>query len=207
MLWVAIIVVIVIIVLLLWWWLSRCPDETAPAQQPARPPARVTAPPPAVWRGEEAEPQTAAAAGPAAVEAPAVAVEPPTPTSGLAAEMPAVGIEPSAPTPIVAAELPVPAPEVAAEAPVVAAEPSAPDDLKIIEGIGPKISAMLNAEGIHTFAQLAATDVERLRGIMVAANLRIADPTTWPQQAALAAAGKWDELQALQDSLKAGRRA
>ena len=88
-----------------------------------------------------------------------------------------------------------------------ATEPPAPDDLKVIEGIGPKISAMLNAEGIYTFAQLAATDVERLRGIMQAANLRIADPTTWPQQAALAAAGQWEELKALQDSLKGGRKA
>lgn len=189
--WVAIIVVVVIIVLLLWWWLSRCPDETAATHPPARPPAEIVPPAPA-WRGEATAPQPAKPA--AVAEPPSAKAEPPAPV--LTAETPAVEVE-----------LPAPAPEVAAEAPAAAAEPPAPDDLKVVEGIGPKISAMLNAEGIRTFAQLAATDVERLRGIILAANLRIADPTTWPQQAALAAAGKWDELQALQDSLKGGRKA
>ena len=32
------------------------------------------------------------------------------------------------------------------------------------------------------------------------------DPSTWPEQASLAAAGEWDALQALQDELKGGRR-
>ena len=32
-----------------------------------------------------------------------------------------------------------------------------PDDLKIIEGIGPKIEELLNNEGIYKYAQLAAT--------------------------------------------------
>jgi len=31
------------------------------------------------------------------------------------------------------------------------------------------------------------------------------DPTTWPQQADLAANGKWDELKVLQDELNGGR--
>jgi predicted flap endonuclease-1-like 5' DNA nuclease len=109
-------------------------------------------------------------------------------------------------------EAPPPAPVTALEAtmPEAVSEPPAaplqPEDLTIVEGIGPKISGMLRAEGIVTLAQLAATDVQRLRDIMLAAKLRIADPTTWPQQAALAAAGKMDELKALQDTLKAGRR-
>ena len=33
--------------------------------------------------------------------------------------------------------------------------PVVPDDLKIVEGIGPKIEGVLNKEGILTFAQLA----------------------------------------------------
>ncbi len=82
-----------------------------------------------------------------------------------------------------------------------------PDDLKVIEGIGPKISSLLQAAGIMTFAQLAATDVSRLKEIIAEAGLSaLADPTTWPDQASLAAAGKWDELEALQDALKGGRR-
>jgi len=82
----------------------------------------------------------------------------------------------------------------------------APDDLAIVEGIGPKIASLFQAAGITTFAQLAATDVARLRHILRAADIRIADPTTWPEQARLAAAGEWDKLKALQEQLKGGRR-
>jgi predicted flap endonuclease-1-like 5' DNA nuclease len=102
-----------------------------------------------------------------------------------------------------------------AAAPVVEAKPAAPaapvvpvaaDNLEIIEGIGPKIAGVLNSAGIKTFAQLAATDVTKLQGILTAAGLRLADPGTWAEQAGLAAAGKMDELQKLQDALKGGRR-
>lgn len=82
-----------------------------------------------------------------------------------------------------------------------------PDDLKRIEGIGPRIAGILNAAGIMTFGELSMTTVERLREILTTAELRgsFGDPTTWPEQARLAAAGLWDELQAMQDSLKGGR--
>ena len=38
-----------------------------------------------------------------------------------------------------------------------------PDDLTPIEGIGPKIENILRIAGIYTYAQLAATEVDRLR--------------------------------------------
>jgi predicted flap endonuclease-1-like 5' DNA nuclease len=86
-------------------------------------------------------------------------------------------------------------------------EPPRPDDLKRIEGIGPKISGILQAAGITTFAQLAASDVGRLGQILEDAGLgALANPDTWPEQAGLAAAGKWDELEVLQDELKGGKR-
>jgi predicted flap endonuclease-1-like 5' DNA nuclease len=85
-------------------------------------------------------------------------------------------------------------------------EPQPSDDLKIVEGIGPKISSVLQAAGITTWAQLAATDVDTLKKILREADIRLGDPTTWPEQAALAAEEKWDELTTLQDSLKGGRR-
>jgi predicted flap endonuclease-1-like 5' DNA nuclease len=88
----------------------------------------------------------------------------------------------------------------------VVGEPPPVDDLKIIEGIGPKISSVFQAAGITTLAQLAATDVDALKQILTAANIRLGDPSTWPEQAGLAAEGKWEELAALQDSLKGGRR-
>lgn len=99
-------------------------------------------------------------------------------------------------------------PAYAAPAPV-GPEPVAPvkpDDLKVIEGIGPKISGLLQAAGIATFRQLAEADPQRLQKILDDADLRLADPGTWKEQAKLAAEGKWDELRALQDSLKGGRR-
>jgi ribosomal protein L30 len=96
---------------------------------------------------------------------------------------------------------------VATPTPVAAgAEPAKQDDLTILEGIGPKIASVLQAAGITTFAQLAATDVARLEEILQSADLRLADPGTWPEQAALAAAGKQEELQQLMGQLKGGRR-
>jgi predicted flap endonuclease-1-like 5' DNA nuclease len=86
-------------------------------------------------------------------------------------------------------------------------EESAADDLKRIEGIGPKISGVLNAAGITTFAQLAESTVEELARIVEEGGVKIAFPETWPEQASLAAAGKWEEFEALQDSLKGGRQA
>jgi large subunit ribosomal protein L27 len=81
------------------------------------------------------------------------------------------------------------------------------DDLKIIEGIGPKIADLFIAEGITTFAQLAETSVDRMKEILAAAGSRYAihDPSTWAQQAELAAAGKMDELKVLQDQLNGGK--
>jgi NADH-quinone oxidoreductase subunit I len=89
----------------------------------------------------------------------------------------------------------------------VAATPDKSDDLTKIEGIGPVISKTFNAAGISTFSQLAASTPERLKQILDDADLRrIHDPATWPEQAKLAADGKWDELEKLQDELKGGRR-
>ena len=80
------------------------------------------------------------------------------------------------------------------------------DDLKIIEGIGPKIESILKNAGIMTFRQLAGTSVENLFQILRAANLRLADPGTWPEQARLAANENWDFLKVLQGRTRAGRR-
>jgi predicted flap endonuclease-1-like 5' DNA nuclease len=107
-------------------------------------------------------------------------------------------------------KMPAPSAPVAEPAPpAVEAKPapSKPDDLKLIEGIGPKIAGILAAAGIDTFAQLAAADGSRLKEIIAQAGLTaLADPASWPEQAALAAAGKLDELKVLQDQLKGGRR-
>lgn len=84
---------------------------------------------------------------------------------------------------------------------------SNPNDLKVVEGIGPKIEGLLKADGINTWSELAAADVDRIQKILDAAGPRyqLAVPRTWPQQAALAAAGDWAALKALQDELNAGK--
>lgn len=94
-----------------------------------------------------------------------------------------------------------------AAAPAPSLVPPTPDDLKIVEGIGPKIEELFNSAGIFTFKQLYNTPVETLKQILVDAGPRfqIHDPSTWGEQARLADEGKMDELKALQDRLNAGR--
>ena len=72
----------------------------------------------------------------------------------------------------------------------------APDDLARLHGIGPKIASILQAAGIKTYAQLAKKTPKQLEQILTEANVRLANPETWPEQARLAAAGDWDGLKA-----------
>jgi len=83
----------------------------------------------------------------------------------------------------------------------------AADDLKKIEGIGPKIAEALNASGITTFAQLSETTTERLQEILDTSegNYKGNNPESWAMQAKLAADGNWDELKDLQDRLDGGK--
>jgi predicted flap endonuclease-1-like 5' DNA nuclease len=81
-------------------------------------------------------------------------------------------------------------------------------DIEIVEGIGPKIAELLRARGLGSFGALAQASPGTLREILDdnGPAYRVADPSTWPEQARLAADGRWDELKTLQDSLNAGRR-
>ncbi len=82
-----------------------------------------------------------------------------------------------------------------------------PEDLTIVEGIGPKISDLLKAGGIQNWSDLAAAEVSRLEEILSDAGSRfkLANPSTWPKQAQLAAEGKWGELKEYQDFLDGGK--
>ena len=81
------------------------------------------------------------------------------------------------------------------------------DDLEAIEGIGPKISALLRENGITTFARLAAAEPSDIRAILDLGgqNYRIAEPATWPEQAGYCVRNDWAGLKDLQDRLTAGR--
>jgi predicted flap endonuclease-1-like 5' DNA nuclease len=124
-----------------------------------------------------------------------------------------------------AASMPASAPVKVADVPVAKAAPKAAttvidlaaakkagftiknaNDLTIVEGIGPKINELFHNAGIKTFAQLAAATVPQMRKILDegGSRFRIANPSTWAQQAALAADNNWSELKKLQDKLSAG---
>lgn len=81
------------------------------------------------------------------------------------------------------------------------------DDLKKIEGIGPKIAQILQGKGILTFADLGKAKVTTLKTYLAEAGPRykMHQPGTWPKQAKLAAKGDWAKLAKLQDELKGGK--
>ena len=85
------------------------------------------------------------------------------------------------------------------------------DDLQRIWGIGPKVEALLFTGGITTFSQLAATDAHTLEKKLQSGGdryrlTRYNVIESWQQQAALAAAGRWPELDALQTEVARSRR-
>jgi predicted flap endonuclease-1-like 5' DNA nuclease len=83
-----------------------------------------------------------------------------------------------------------------------------PENLEIIEGIGPSIAHLLRSSGVGTFARLAAMTVPSLQSILDKGGqrFRTANPQTWAEQASLAVANRWAELRQLQDVLDAGLR-
>lgn len=82
-----------------------------------------------------------------------------------------------------------------------------PDDLTKIEGIGKQIAAVLVKAEINTYALLAKSTTKKLKEILETAGtkFKMHNPGSWPRQAKLAAAGKWEELQLLQNTLKGGK--
>jgi len=81
------------------------------------------------------------------------------------------------------------------------------DDLKLVEGVGPKIEGLLQAAGIKTWADLAGADTDRLKAILdeAGSQYNMHDPSTWAKQAQLANDGNWEELETYQEHLKGGR--
>ncbi len=84
---------------------------------------------------------------------------------------------------------------------------TSPDDLKVVEGIGPKVEQALKDSGITSWEELAAAEADKIKEILTAAegNFSGQDPTTWPEQAKLAAAGDWEKLNKWQDELDGGK--
>jgi len=81
------------------------------------------------------------------------------------------------------------------------------DDLKLIEGVGPKMEEALRNAGFKTFAKIATSNPDKLKAVLVKANSRfgIAATESWPTQAKMATKGAFEELKAFQDTLNRGR--
>ena len=81
------------------------------------------------------------------------------------------------------------------------------NDLKVVEGIGPKIAELFNDNGILTWAELANTEVATLQTHLDSKGerYRVHNPGTWPMQSGLAAEGKWAELKKWQDENDYGK--
>ena len=80
------------------------------------------------------------------------------------------------------------------------------NDLKVIEGIGPKIEYLLKTSGILSWKALSETSIDRCNEILMKAGDRFSmhNPSTWPRQARLAYEGKWRDLKVWQESLIGG---
>jgi len=95
----------------------------------------------------------------------------------------------------------------ATDAAAVLGRPVTADDLTVIEGIGPTIAELCQGIGITTWAELSVTEVSLLRTMLNDAGQRFkaSDPSTWPTQAGLLAAGSWAEFVSLGEELDGGR--
>lgn len=71
--------------------------------------------------------------------------------------------------------------------------PASPDNLKRINGIGPKIQQILNEHGIYTFEQLAAVDLNFLQRLMEERGWHMANFADWPAQASQLARQKGNQ--------------
>jgi large subunit ribosomal protein L4 len=93
-----------------------------------------------------------------------------------------------------------------AETPKVKAAKGA-DDLKRIEGIGPKINDALIAAGIDTFAKLEKASEEELKAALETTKLRFAPSLpTWAEQSGYLVRGDEAGFKAFTDKLVAGRK-
>ncbi|WP_339836168.1 hypothetical protein [uncultured Maribacter sp.] len=81
------------------------------------------------------------------------------------------------------------------------------DDLKLVEGIGPKIEGMFKDHGIKTWKALSEASLVDCQKILDTGGTRykIHDPASWPMQSKMCYEGKWEELSKWQEEHKHGK--
>lgn len=90
---------------------------------------------------------------------------------------------------------------------IVPASKIEPDDLKKIEGIGPKIEQLFYNEGIITYEQMVNMSTKDMKKILQKAgpSFQMHTPGTWGAQALLAKNEEFEELNKWQEILKGGK--
>ena len=80
------------------------------------------------------------------------------------------------------------------------------DSFEIIEGIGPKIADLFRANGTNTFSELAALSQADMVKVLEngGSHFKLANPSTWAQQAQMCHENRWIELRNLQKTLHGG---
>lgn len=89
--------------------------------------------------------------------------------------------------------------------PVFSPENIKTDDLRVVNGIGPKIAKLLINRGITTWKALSQTSPNYLYAILHedgGEHFRIHNPESWPHQALLLHEGRWDEFRELLEKLE-----
>lgn len=81
------------------------------------------------------------------------------------------------------------------------------DDLKIVEGIGPKIEGLFHNYNIKTWKALSETSVAKCHEVLDSGGekYRVHDPASWPMQARMCYENKWKELHRWQEEHKHGK--
>tara|TARA_R110002049_G_scaffold306800_4_gene505870 strand:+ start:815 stop:1357 length:543 start_codon:yes stop_codon:yes gene_type:complete len=81
------------------------------------------------------------------------------------------------------------------------------DDLKVVEGIGPKIEGLFHSFDIKTWQALSDVSVAKCQEVLNSGGdrYRIHDPSSWPMQAKMCYEGKWEDLKRWQDKHKHGK--
>ena len=81
------------------------------------------------------------------------------------------------------------------------------DDLKIVEGIGPKIEGLFHNYDIKTWKTLSKTSVSKCQQVLDSGGDRykVHDPASWPMQAKMCYEGNWKKLHKWQVEHKRGK--
>ncbi|WP_435048830.1 hypothetical protein [Formosa sp. S-31] len=95
----------------------------------------------------------------------------------------------------------------AAEAKAIFGKLIKENDLKVVEGIGPKIEQLFRNSGITTWKSLSETSLETCQNVLDGGGdaFKMHNPGTWAEQAKLAYEGQWKKLFEWQQSLKGGK--